>query len=466
MAVVETDYLVVGAGAAGMAFTDSLITQSDATVVLVDRHHAPGGHWLHAYPFVRLHQPSSFYGVASRVLGADAIDEHGPNAGFYERATASEICAYFERVLDDTLLPSGQVRFLSMSDYRGDWAGDHSVVSTLTGESTTVRVRRRVVDARYLESSVPATTPPSYGVERGATVIPVNALARLDRPASGYTVIGAGKTAMDACSWLLRQGVGPERIRWIRPRDAWLLNRAYIQPLQGVPRLMEGVSLYLEAAARATDLADLFLRLEACAQLLRIDPTVEPTMYRCATISTAELDELRRIDGVVRLGRVQRVELDRVVLDHGTIPTDPDQVHVDCTSDGLRVTDPRPIFGPDRITLQQVRTCQPTFNAALIGFIESLDVDDQQRNRLCPPNPYPSRATDWLRCTAISTRAEGRWAKVPEVAAWLDDCRLNGSRRVIDHLDDPVTHEALTRFFSNVGPGVKNLEALLEGVGH
>src|SRR6476660_3054376 len=109
MAAIETDYLVVGAGAAGMAFTDSLISHSDAEVVMVDRRHRPGGHWNDAYPFVRLHQPSAFYGVNSRVLGNDAIDETGPNAGLYERATAAEICAYFGAVLDEHLLPSGQV---------------------------------------------------------------------------------------------------------------------------------------------------------------------------------------------------------------------------------------------------------------------------------------------------------------------------------------------------------------------
>ena len=58
-----SDYLVVGAGAMGMAFTDVLIAETDATVTIVDRHARPGGHWNDSYPFVRLHQPSSFYGV-------------------------------------------------------------------------------------------------------------------------------------------------------------------------------------------------------------------------------------------------------------------------------------------------------------------------------------------------------------------------------------------------------------------
>src|SRR5262245_2698845 len=101
----RTDYLVVGAGAAGMAFTDELLTHGDATVTIVDRRHAPGGHWLAAYPFVRLHQPSTFYGVSSVPLGQDALDAVGTNAGFYELAGVDEIRAYYERVMHRHFLP-------------------------------------------------------------------------------------------------------------------------------------------------------------------------------------------------------------------------------------------------------------------------------------------------------------------------------------------------------------------------
>lgn len=87
---------------------DALITGSDAEAVMVDRRHWPGGHWLDAYPFVRLHQPSACYGVNSRRLGADRIDTVGANTGFYERATAGEICDYHARVLEEQLLPSGR----------------------------------------------------------------------------------------------------------------------------------------------------------------------------------------------------------------------------------------------------------------------------------------------------------------------------------------------------------------------
>ena len=300
MSAIETDYLVVGAGAAGLAFVDALIAACDADVVMVDRRHGPGGHWNDAYPFVRLHGASALYGVNSRRLGTDAIDQGGPNAGYYPRATAAEICAYYEQVLDEELLASGRVRFFGMSDYSAAGNG-HQFTSRLTGETTMVRVRKRVVDARYLEPSIPATHVPPFGIELGARLIPVNDLVGLSYPASGFTILGGGKTAIDACLWLLGAGVPPDAIRWVRPRDPWLLDRAFQQPLELLPRLIEGVSLYLEAAALAGDLTDLFRRLEACGQLIRLDPGVEPATFRCATVSQDELVSLLSIENVIRL---------------------------------------------------------------------------------------------------------------------------------------------------------------------
>ena len=106
----ETDYLVVGTGAAGMAFTDALLSHSDATVTLVDRRHAPGGHWIDAYPYVRLHQPSTFYGVSSVPLGRGTVDSAGINAGFHEQAGADELRAYYAQVMDQHFLPTGRVQ--------------------------------------------------------------------------------------------------------------------------------------------------------------------------------------------------------------------------------------------------------------------------------------------------------------------------------------------------------------------
>ena len=55
MARIETDYLIIGSGAVGLAFADTLLDETDAHITLVDRHGKPGGHWNDAYSFVALH---------------------------------------------------------------------------------------------------------------------------------------------------------------------------------------------------------------------------------------------------------------------------------------------------------------------------------------------------------------------------------------------------------------------------
>ena len=68
--IIQCDYLVVGAGTAGMSFIDTLLTESSkATIALVDRNSKAGGHWTMAYPHVKLHQGSCNYGVNSLRLG-------------------------------------------------------------------------------------------------------------------------------------------------------------------------------------------------------------------------------------------------------------------------------------------------------------------------------------------------------------------------------------------------------------
>src|SRR6478752_2975550 len=130
----ETDYLVVGAGTIGMGFVDALIAHSDADVIIVERRHRPGGHWLDSYPFVQLHQPSKNYGVESTALGFDRVEPDGRDAGFYERASGTEIAGYFDEVMRHRLLASGRVRFFPMCDY----LGDRRFRSLLTGAETSV----------------------------------------------------------------------------------------------------------------------------------------------------------------------------------------------------------------------------------------------------------------------------------------------------------------------------------------
>jgi hypothetical protein len=425
MPEIEADYLVVGAGAMGMAFVDTVITESDATVVIVDRNDQPGGHWLTAYPFVRLHQPSAYYGVNSRRLGDDTIDVNGWNAGFFELAGAGEICAYFDAVMRQQLLPTGRVSYYPMSEYLGEGR-----IRTLSGQDVQVDVKKRIVDATYLGVVVPSMRPPGYDVAEGVDCIPPNALPK--KPfRDQYVIVGAGKTAFDSCLWLLRHGISPDRVTWIRPRESWLLDRAAIQPgMTFAERVISDFANQLKAVMKATSVDDLFERLARAGCLLRIDETVSPTMYRCAIVSDAELAQLRRIEDVVRMGHVRALEPGRIVLDEGTVATDPAALYVDSTGDGLGKRPPVDVFSDGRITLQPVRTCQPAFSAAVIGHVEVTKSDDAQRNAYCGPVPHPTVPVDWLSMTKAFHTNQLHWFADAEMMAWLSGARLN----VVSHL--------------------------------
>ena len=127
----------------------------------------------------------------------------------------------------------------------------------------TSEVRRKLVDARYLEASIPATHEPSFDVAPGARVVPVNDLPAAARPRTRYTVLGSGKTAVDACTWLLDNDVAPDRIRWVRPREPGFTTGATSSRWTLVGEIMDGISLDAEAGAEAADIDDLFDRLRS-----------------------------------------------------------------------------------------------------------------------------------------------------------------------------------------------------------
>jgi hypothetical protein len=443
----ETDYLVIGAGAVGMAFVDTLIDESEAHVTIVDRHGKPGGHWNDAYPFVTLHQPSAFYGVNSTPLGSGRKDVQGLNEGLYELATGPEICAYYDRLMHQRLLPSGRVHYRPMCN----WLGDGSFESLLSGQRTRVTVRKKIVDATYFSPSVPSTHTPKFSVAAGVRLVPPNALPQLwNSQAAGalprhFVVLGAGKTAMDALVWLLQSGADPDHIQWVAPRDAWLINRVTTQP---APEFFEqaigGQADQMEAFAQATDTQDLFARLEACGMLLRIDPSRRPTMFHLATVSPGEVELLRRIRNVVRLGRVQALEAGRMVLDQGTVSTTTDTLFIDCTASAVDATmattrPPQPIFQGDRVVLQLVRLPQPAFSAALLAYVEARYDTDKERNRLCSPVPFPHTMDTYARAMAVNMWNQFQWGQDKVLRQWIRASRLDGFGKLMVGIDPQDT---------------------------
>lgn len=413
---IETDYLIVGAGAMSMAFADVIFhEQPRAQMVIVNRRHTPGGHWTDAYPYVSLHQPAAFYGVSSTRLGQGGTD----------LASGTEIVAYYHLIMK-RFVDSGRVRFLGMSEYQGDGR----VVSTVDrGQVAQVNARRRIVDGGFMNVEVPAVTPPKFDVDADVVLVPPNRLPHVAHAWEKFMVLGAGKTATDAIVFLLGAGVSPERIQWVAPNDSWLWMRDKVQPGIALAEFMRHADSLIQA--RTVD--DIFFDLERSGSICRVDPAVLPAKWRCATVSAVEVKALRRIGNIVRMGRVRRLTASRIELDQGTLATDSRTLHVDCTANGLARKAPQPLFAPGSITLQSVFMCQQVFSAAIIAKLEQLDMDDATRNAVCEVVPHPEYSRDHPTTMLASFRNLLNANR--HMPVWLRRNRLN-----------LLHHEALHRY--------------------
>jgi len=291
--------------------------------------------------------------------------------------------------------------------------------------------------------------------------IPPNDLVRLGDSPGGYTVIGAGKTSMDTCTWLLEQGVAPDKIRWIRPRDGWVFDRAMMQPLDNVGSYMQLQARWVQAAAEAESGPDFAFRLEEHGVLQRIDRSVEPRMFRGAILSGGELEVLGQIENVVRNGKVRRIGTDGVHFEDGSVATNGSHVYVNCTAAGVRPTQARPVFEPGRITLQYVTIGIVPWSAATIGAAEALKDDDEQRNNLCPPVTFSGETAELLRLSHAGMSGIMARTFDAELSAWSEASRLNPGRGVADHMDDPRVSEAIAAMGAHFGPAMANLEQRL-----
>ncbi|MEZ5642914.1 MAG: hypothetical protein R3E70_12920 [Burkholderiaceae bacterium] len=193
-------------------------------------------------------------------------------------------------------LPSGRVRYFPNSEY----LPDGRVVSRFRPGAIQVRSRRKLIDTTYLEGTIPATSPPPFELADGTECIPAGAIARVAQRVEHFTIIGAGKTALDTCVWLLEQGTPADAIRWIKPPRGLVAESPLPAAARSAARQPSRHGDPLEAMAQASTVADLFAATGSRRILPAHRSDVTPTMLRGAVISEAEQALLRQIRDVVR----------------------------------------------------------------------------------------------------------------------------------------------------------------------
>jgi hypothetical protein len=246
-------------------------------------------------------------------------------------------------------------------------------------------------------------------------------------------------------------GVEPASISWIRPRDPWMIDRAAVQP---DPAVFLGMAADVEQAAAESASADeMFLRLEDLGVMMRIDPDVVPTMAKVPTLARWELDLLRTVDDVIRLGHIRGVERGRLLMDGGEVRVADDAVVVHAAARGLPVRPPVPIWRPEAITVQPVRAGFPCFGAALTGYVEATRDSDEDKNRICPPSVYSDNPNGWGRMQALGYRATQAFMSEPDIRRWAHGVALNPARIPPGSAHTPALADALDRLGTYAEPG-------------
>ena len=236
-----------------------------------------------------------------------------------------------------------------------------------------VEVSRKIVDATLLYTQVPATKPPEYIVSDQMHCVPVNGLADIKSPWKRYVIIGGGKTGIDAVLHLLDNNIDPDKITWIVPNDSWFFDRDPFTKTD-LKYFTNWFPVIFGAQLEANDINEAYKRWEKVGFMNRLDKNVWPTKMRAATVSSEELKKLQSIHNVIRFGRIDRIESDKIVFQNGhTIDTDTDTLHVDCSAAGTKFSPLKDkIYDGNQINLQMILPNQPCTSGAMIASLELM----------------------------------------------------------------------------------------------
>ena len=389
---ISCDYLVIGAGTSNLSFVDTLLELLPGyTFILADRFPRPGGHWTKAYPFVQLHQTSCSYGVNSLQLGKNRSRRGFERFDHSDRATGEEVCEYYSKVVE-RFKATERVKAMFNTEYT--WDED-----TRAHRLTSVDGKRYVVTCTKIVQTeskviVPSMRDVPFPTDEGVEVVPINALPEKltgGSSKSKYVIIGAGKSGTDAVSYLLSQGIDENAITWIISRDVWYFIRDGLWP-RSVPGGKYHANIYrnlLKPLLKASNCDEYFLEMEKAGSAGRIDPNgpVPPLIFKGAMIDKSELEGIRKVTNIVKMGRVTSITCDEIILERGVVPFSSEStLVVDCMAEDvygyLSFGKDFEIFNPGRIRLgPPILIFNPSFTAALVAFLESEYSEDDVKNR-------------------------------------------------------------------------------------
>jgi hypothetical protein len=90
-------------------------------------------------------------------------------------------------------------------------------------------------------------------------------------------------------------------------------------------------------------------------------------------------------------------------------------------------------------------------------------VDDDEKNRLCPPSPLPNSMADWATMNVLGARAAMSFGSEPDIKEWSDRVALNPARIPPRHPESAALDDARDRLQTHMRPGLARLAELSRG---
>ena len=97
----------------------------------------------------------------------------------------------------------------------------------------------------------------------------------------------------------------------------------------------------------------------------------------------------------------------------------------------------------------------------MTGYVEATRGEDDEKNRLCPPTPFPNSMDDWVRMTVLGARASASFCAEPDIKAWADGVALNPARVAPDYPGSVALDDALARLQEHGRPGLARMAELI-----
>ena len=110
-----------------------------------------------------------------------------------------------------------------------------------------------------------------------------------------------------------------------------------------------------------------------------------------------------------------------------------------------------------------MRTCQQVFSAALIGYVETLYEEDDEKNRLLKPVPHPDETNDWLVSNQQSGENAINWSQNEAITTWLASNRLDPTSSMTTSREAFSEEQAarMVEIFQRVAENGPRLRALI-----